>query len=494
MKTKILRRTAILLLSLISSAVSIAAGAEPATGQGLKGTRPNIVFFLGDDQSRFDHSAYGNPAVPTPTTDRLAKEGLLFEKAFTGQAICAPSRSMLYTGLYPLRNGCFINHSAIRSGVETLPKYLADLGYTVVLAGKSHVQPEKQFPWTIRMEPVDEEGLPRPSIPLAEMDKFLANPGTKPFCLIIASEYPHGPYFEQSPYKGDAVVLPPFVRSTDKEKAEATRYYASIAQKERELAAVLGLLEKHAVNDRTIVFYSDDHGVARGKYTAYDSGLNVAFMVRWPGQIRPGRTSALSSFADFLPTVIELAGGTPPTGLDGRSLLPVFANGEGKHHDYVYGVTVNQGIINRHVFPQRSVHDGRYHYIFNFNSLERLERERAAGKEINYFLAAGAAKHKDLPEEMLFDTKTDPHEMMNLARKPELAGIKQQLRTELFRWMKQQNDYLTEDGPVPFLEVGRQFNLDQTDDQYGYAIPAEMIGSLKGKKINPHAATAPRNH
>jgi uncharacterized sulfatase len=476
MKTRLPLLTAISLFVIISGG-SGAAAAEP----GMKGARPNIVFFLGDDQSRFDHRVYGNAAVPTPTTDALAKEGLVFERAFTGQAICAPSRSMLYTGLYPLRNGCFINHSAIRPEVETLPKYLAELGYTVVLAGKSHVKPDKQFPWSKRMEPVDEKGLPRPSIPLEEMDKFLADTGSKPFCLMIASEYPHGPYFEESPYKADDVLLPPFVANTEKDNA--TLYYASIAQKERELASVLKLLEKHKIKDKTIVFYSDDHGVARGKYTSYDSGLNVAFVVRWPGKINPGRTNALSSFADFLPTAIELAGGTPPEKLDGMSLLPILEKGEGKQHEHVYGVTVNQGIINRHVFPQRSVHDGRYHYIFSFNSMERLERERAKGKDIDFFIEKGATKHKDLPEEMLFDTQSDPHEISNLAGKPELAELQKKLKTELFRWMKEQNDYLSEDGPVPFLRTNRRFSLDVADK--GNRIPKKMIGSLKGKTIDP---------
>ncbi|TWU33185.1 sulfatase family protein [Novipirellula artificiosorum] len=479
MKTKFSKLTVILFYAIIGGGGG-AAGADSE----MKGSKPNIVFFLGDDQSKFDHSTYGNVAVPTPTTDALAKEGLVFERAFTGQAICAPSRSMLYTGLYPLRNGCFINHSPIRPGVQTLPKYLSDLGYTVVLAGKSHVNPDAQFPWSIRMEPVQEEGLPRPSIPIQEMDKLMKDQGSKPFCLMIASEFPHGPYFDESPYKADDVSLPPFADSTEEAKKKATLYYASIAQKERELASVLKLLEKHGIEDQTIVFYADDHGVTRGKYTAYDSGLNVAFIVRWPGNVPPGRTNALSSFADFVPTVIELAGGTPPEDLDGMSLLPILEKGEGKQHEYVYGVTVNQGIIYRHVFPQRSVHDGRYHYIFNFNSMERLERERAKGNEVNYFIEKGASKYRHLPEEMLFDTQSDPHELSNLAGRPEMADVQQSLKTELFRWMKEQNDYLSEDGPLPFLQTNKKFSLDRADE--GHPIPKRMIGSLKGKTIDPH--------
>jgi len=458
----------------------------------MKGSRPNVIFFLGDDQSRFDHAAYGNSAVPTPTTDAFAKEGLVFEKAFTGQAICAPSRSMLNTGLYPLRNGCFINHKQIRPGIKTLPVYLEALGYTVILAGKSHLGPDTQFPWSKRFESVPREDLGRAWIPIEDIDAFLANPGPNPFCLMVTSEFPHPPYIKDTPYKPEDTVLPPFWPKDERSQRNATLYYRNIQEKEAEFAALLAAIDKHGMRDNSVVFYSDDHGLHRGKFTTYDSGLNVAFMVRWPEKVKPGRTDALTSFADFVPTMIELAGGTQPEDLDGKSLLPILENGDGKIHDYVYGVTVNQGIIARHVFPQRSVHDGRYHYIRNFNTMERIERERAEGKETDYFLERGAKEHPELPEEMLFDTQADPHEMKNLAKKPEMAEIKERLKTELFRFMAAQNDYLTENGPVPILEVGKRFALDHMDDKYSYSIPEEKVGSLKGQGIHPHKSTAPK--
>ncbi|MEX0324314.1 MAG: sulfatase [Puniceicoccaceae bacterium] len=454
---------------------------------GLKGTRPNIVFFLADDQSLFDHTTYGTAAAPTPVTDAFGEEGLVFEKAFTGQAICAPSRSMLYSGLYPIRNGCFINHTSIRPGIKTLPDYLKPLGYDVILAGKSHVRPAEQFQWTQTFQPVQHEGLPRPSIPLEEMDAYMAK-ANGPFCMIVASEYPHGPYFEESPFAPEDVSLPPFRADNEQNRNNAIRYYASIAEKEREFAAVLKLLEKHGFAEDSIVFYSDDHGASRGKFTVYDSGLNVAFMVRWPGKIQPGRTAALTSFADFVPTVMELAGGEAPKGLDGKSMLPVL-QGHGKQHDYVYGVTHNQGIQNRHVFPQRSVHDGRYHYIYNSNSNERVDQNAGDNEVISYFLKHGANKHPGQPVEQLYDTEKDPHEMTNRARDPELASVKARLKKELFRWMKSQNDYLTENGPVRFLKV-RMHDLDQQAPKFNYEIPEELVDSLKGMKRDPHKLTA----
>jgi uncharacterized sulfatase len=85
----------------------------------LRGTRPNIVFFLADDQSFPDHAINGNTKVPAATTLAFSKQALVFDRAYTGQAVCAPSRSMLYSGLYPIRNGCFLNHYSIRSGVSS---------------------------------------------------------------------------------------------------------------------------------------------------------------------------------------------------------------------------------------------------------------------------------------------------------------------------------------------------------------------------------------
>ncbi|QDU88418.1 Choline-sulfatase [Pirellulimonas nuda] len=478
----------LLFFSLFAGALSNSSVcAETGASLPMKGSRPNVVFFLADDQSRFNHTAYGHPTIPTITTDALAEESLVFDRAFTGQAICAPSRSMLYTGLYPIRNGCFLNHYKIRPGVKTLPAYLNDLGYTVILAGKSHVKPGNQFKWSESFPPVKKAGASRDWIPLDQIDAFLAHPGPNPFCLIVASEFPHGPFMTETPYQPEDVVLEPFEARTDENLLAATKYYASVAQKEAELAALLKLIDKHGQRENSLVFYSDDHGLSRGKYTSYDSGLNIAFMVRWPDRIKPGRTEALVSFADFVPTVIELAGGDAPSNLDGMSLLRLLRGESTKHHTHVYGVTTNQGTLQRHVFPQRSVRDERYHYIHSFNTLDRIRRDRNAGKEIGFFHQRGANKHGDIPEELLFDTQNDPHEMKNLANAPSYQTIKQRLEDSLFEWMRQQNDLLNKTDPVPLLKTAPSFALDRADQRN--RIPKQQVGSLKGKLIDPHEAT-----
>ena len=100
-------------------------------------TNPNLIIYLADDQNQLDYGCYGNPLVQTPAVDRLSKEGMLFKNAYVAQAICAPSRSMLYTGMYPLKNGCYANHTAVKPNIKSITHYLKNAGYKVILSGKS---------------------------------------------------------------------------------------------------------------------------------------------------------------------------------------------------------------------------------------------------------------------------------------------------------------------------------------------------------------------
>lgn len=111
------------------------------------GKRPNIIFIMGDDLSMTDIEPYGSTQVHTPNMTRLAREGLCLDNMFNMIPICAPTRQSLLTGLGPVRNGAWPNHSYIYSGIKTLPTYLKDLGYNVALAGKRHYGPEASFPF-----------------------------------------------------------------------------------------------------------------------------------------------------------------------------------------------------------------------------------------------------------------------------------------------------------------------------------------------------------
>ena len=108
---------------------------------------PHLVLFLADDHGAADAGCYGNRQVRTPHLDRLAGEGVRFERAYCASPSCTPSRSALYTGLMPARNGAHPNHTPVHEGTQSLPHYLAPLGYRVVLFGKSHIAPREAFPF-----------------------------------------------------------------------------------------------------------------------------------------------------------------------------------------------------------------------------------------------------------------------------------------------------------------------------------------------------------
>jgi len=454
---------------------------------GESSEQPNILLFIADDQSVFDYGAYGNTSVPTRVTDRFAGESLVFDRAFTGQAICAPSRSMMYTGLYPVRNGCFINHTAIRPGVRTLPGYLQPLGYEVILAGKSHVKPAAQFGWCDWFPPEKVENRPRPALPFEKMERFFKEL-EEPFCMVVASEYPHGPFFKESRFSPEEVALEPFRNSSVEERKYTARYYANIEAGEHEFERVLELLETYGLSENTVVVYVADHGMFRGKFTVYASGLRVPMMVRGPGFVRTGRSDALVSLADLLPTFIELAGGRVPEGLDGESLLSLWRGEAQVGRAFVYGVGESQGIQDRSLFPQRSVSDGRYQYIYSFNSVERLHRDEARGKRVDYFRRRDALRFSERAEEELYDLTADPFELENLAGTASVAEVQARLRRALFDWAKSQGDYVQPEGELPYFKT-TMHPMDETNARFNYHVPEPLAGSLREDLVDPHELT-----
>ena len=81
--------------------------------------KPNIIFYLSDDQDKLDFGVYGNPKVETSNVDLLASQGIKLTNFYTGQAICAPSRSQIFTGMYPVKNGCMANHIGVKPHIKS---------------------------------------------------------------------------------------------------------------------------------------------------------------------------------------------------------------------------------------------------------------------------------------------------------------------------------------------------------------------------------------
>ena len=404
---------------------------------------PNIVFYLSDDQDLLDYGVYGNPNVQTSNADLLASQGMKFSNFYTGQAICAPSRSQIFTGMYPVKNGCMANHIGVKPDIKSITSLLKESGYEVVLAGKSHVKPNKVFDWTHYFPKINNRYLP-----LEQIDDYLKNVNN-PFCLIIASDYPHGPYPQTSNYsKADIFKLPYDPSYIGNHKPG---YYQNIQDDNDQLGQVLNMVDNYGLKENTMFIYASDHGLS-GKWSLKEQGLRVPFIVRWPGKIKPNTTSeTLLTLVDVLPTILEVSNTEIPSEIDGKSFLETLNGSKMKIHDYVFGVSTRQNIRECKIFPSRMIRGNRYKLIRNFNSVEVVNSNLGDNPVINEFAKIGAESFPNVPYEELYDLEKDPYQKVNLIDNPKYKKIRNTLSVALENWMKSQEDFLL-DNPISVLK------------------------------------------
>ena len=404
---------------------------------------PNIVFYLSDDQDLLDYGVYGNPNVQTSNADLLASEGMKFSNFYTGQAICAPSRSQIFTGMYPVKNGCMANHIGVKPDIKSITSLLKESGYEVVLAGKSHVKPNKVFDWTHYFPKVNNRHLP-----LEQIEDYLKNVN-KPFCLIIASDYPHGPYPQTSNYsKADIFKLPYDPSYIGNHKPG---YYQNIQDDNDQLGQVLNMVDNYGLRENTMFIYASDHGLS-GKWSLKEQGLRVPFIIRWPGKIKPNTTSeTLLTLVDVLPTILEVSNTEIPSEIDGKSFLETLNGSKMKIHDYIFGVSTRQNIRECKIFPSRMIRGNRYKLIRNFNSVEVVDSNLGDNPVINEFAKIGAESFPNVPYEELYDLEKDPFQKVNLINNPKYKKIRNRLSVALENWMKSQEDFLL-DNPISVLK------------------------------------------
>ena len=439
--------------------------------------KPNLIFYLADDQDKYDYGCYGNEKIHTSAVDRLAREGLMFEQAFTAQAICAPSRSQLYTGNYPLKNGCFLNHIQVKSDQKAISSYLQELGYEVILAGKSHVNPASVFDWDRSWKPQGKEGAVRPALPLDSISSYFKQ-AHKPFCMFITSDYPHGPYKKTAEGESENFKFYPF--NAEKKNVpgaikDLAGYYLNVKEDNSQLELVLNWVDEY-LDENTLFIYSADHGKS-GKFTVYDRGLNVPFIVRWPGVTTAGsKTEVMIHYTDVLPTFIQIAGGSVPDDVDGKSFLQVLGGYNEEIHEYVYGVQSNQNILAAKVFPSRTIRSKKYKYIRNFNSLEVVENNYGDNEYVNAFIRRGAEAFSDTPFEELYDIENDPFELNNLAKLDKFSKVKETMVEEMYHWMKAQGDFLVKENYIPIHKPIHN-RLDESSKYK--SIPEELEFTLR---------------
>ncbi|MHC4846450.1 MAG: sulfatase family protein [Planctomycetota bacterium] len=427
-------------------------GATQRTPAELPDDPPNIVLFVSDDHNKRDLGCYGNEVVRSPRIDALAAEGLMMHRMFAMTAMCTPSRSVLYTGLSPAHNGARENHSTVFRGTKTFPHHFKALGYRVALAGKGHVGydvdfPMEYMPYSAGLEPVEE---------------FLADESGQPFFLVVSSEEPHAPH-EHGRFDPEEIPLPPSLVDTPALRRTLAGYYGDIERLDDEVGAVLDLLDRMDLAEDTLFIYTADHGYGLfAKWSCYDAGLNVPFIARWPGVIPPGSESrAMVGFEDVLPTLLAAAGGEPISALDGTSALHVLLGERDEHREILYATHTNEGTLRGNEYPIRAVRTATHKYIRNLkpeaafrnsmtHDIDGRQRDDESQPWGSWKLAAASDEfaarrvqaYRKRPAEELYDLRTDPHEMNNLADDPAQHDVLVTLRAELDAWLATQDQGL----------------------------------------------------
>ncbi|CAI8424950.1 MAG: Choline-sulfatase [Formosa sp. Hel3_A1_48] len=397
-------------------------------------TTPNFIFYLADDQDLLDYGVYGNPKVHTPAVDALAKEGMRFTNFYTSQAICAPSRSQIFTGMYPLKNGCMANHLPVKPNLKTVIDYMKAEGYEVVLAGKGHVKPNSVFQWSKYFKSVDHRYLP-----LDQLENYLENV-KKPFCVFVTSDFPHGPYPKISEYTNEDIHRLPYDRGNFRKFK--TGYYQNIRDDNAQLEQVLEIVKANGFVNNSIFIYASDHGIS-GKWGVAEQGLKVPFIVRWPGVVEANSVSeTMLNFVDILPTFLDIIGADIPQDLDGKSFQSTLKGNSDPIREYIFSLATKQNIQKCKVFPSRAIRGKRFKFIRNYNSIEVVESNYGSNPVVNAFIKKGAESFPNIPFEELYDLEVDPYQEQNLINNPEYLEQKNRLSLALENWMIAQNDFL----------------------------------------------------
>jgi uncharacterized sulfatase len=417
---------------------------------GAAETRPNIVLVVGEDMGP-DIGAYGCKDAITPNMDRLAREGALFTRAFTHTAVCGPSRSGMITGQYPLKYGAQNMRSTVVNAPHAFTEKLQSAGYHVMWPGTTDFQgvSEKNFandrkPWVL---PANRPASPLTAKPKEPFFAFI-NDNISHESQVRADDEAHAkntvalkPSDRRDPAK---VELPTFYPDTPAVRREVAHYHELVTSVDYTLGRVLDWLKAHDLEKNTIVILTGDHGrgMPRFKRSVKDTGTRVPLIVRWPDQIAPGTIRKdFASWIDFAPTALTLAGVPIPAEYDGHCFLPTAANPP----KYVYSF---RDFMVESYDKVRSVRDARYRYVRNLapgvdeagqiayqevgQTMRELRRVQAEGK-----LTPAQARYFDpnRAREELYDTQSDPWEVMDIAGDPAHAAKLAELRAECDAWL-----------------------------------------------------------
>lgn len=472
-----------------------------------KPLRPNILFAIADDATFQHFGAYGTDWVKTPAFDRVAEEGVLFNNAYTPNAKCAPSRSILITGRYSWQLEEAANHVPyFPEKFKTYPEVLQENGYHVGYTGKGWAPGD---PGTVNGKPrkllgpaYNQQTTDPPGRHISNKDyatnfkNFLDDKKSdQPFSFWYGGHEPHRAYQynigieEGGKQKEQIDRVPAFWPDNDTVRTDILDYAFEIEYFDRHLQRMLQMLEQRGELENTLVIVTSDNGMPfpRVKGQPYEYSNHLPLAIMWADQIQyPGRTvDDFVSFIDIAPTILEVAGidqkesGMEP--ITGKSLTDIlFSEKSGTvnpERDHVLIGKERHDIGRPHDrgYPVRGIVTENYLYLHNFEP----GRWPAGNPETGYLNTDGSPtktwilNHQDDPEnskywqwsfgkrpaEELYNLNDDPACIANLLSPPEneaYRALKDKLKARLFEKLEEQGD-------------PRMFGNGEVFDEYKYA-------------------------
>ncbi|PHN05876.1 sulfatase [Flavilitoribacter nigricans DSM 23189 = NBRC 102662] len=410
----------------------------------------NILWITVEDMSP-RLGCYGDGTVSTPNIDRLAREGIRYNRAFATYGVCAPSRHSLIMGMYPSSTGAM----AMRTWTRTSAiKDITDTALLNIPVYEATPPPEAHcFTEYLRAagfyctnnSKTDYQFRP----PVTAWDEssnqahYRHRPdGNQRFFAVFNNTKTHESQIHNptAPVVTDpaTVTVPPYYPDTETVRQDIAHHYDNIHEMDKWVGKIMDELEADGLLDKTIIFFFGDHGdgLPRAKRWVYDSGIQVPLIVRWPDGRRAGTVNEeLVSFIDFAPTVLSLAGLAIPDHMEGQAFL---GDQKAAERKYIYAFRDRMDPAPE---QKRAVRDKRYKYIRNYRpdlpyigfipyrdrmlmmqEIMRLDQAGKLGPDQWQF----SAKHKPLEE--LYDTQVDPYEIHNLAADPQYFGKLAELR------------------------------------------------------------------
>ena len=443
--------------------------------------RPNIVFFFSDQQRYDTLGCNGQKLDVTPNLDRLAKEGVCFDNAYTPQPVCGPARACLQSGRYPTEIGCFVNSRPLDFSAKNLADYFSESGYKTAYVGKWHLASDlsKGLDYTVSAIPEDRRGGYKDYWMASDLLEFtshgydgyvfdinnrrvdfcgyradcitdfaidfIKNTDTdRPFFLFVSHIEPH----HQNDHKhyegpeGSKEKFKNFERPGDLNygqgdwETEYPDYLGCCNSLDSNLGRIIETLKEKGIYDNTYIVYTSDHGShfrtrnSEYKRSCHDGCIHIPLVVSGPDVSKNIRCDDLVSLIDLPPTLLDMAGIEIPEKFRGKTILPLL-HGENDDSRTEVFLQISESQVGR------AIRTKKYKYSVRADA----DGWRNSKSDTYY-------------EDYFYDLESDPFEQNNLVNDSSYKAVRAELAERLKMRMKEAGEEIPQILPYEMKPLG----------------------------------------